>query len=246
MKVIRRLLCVILSIATLLCCFVTASAAEPIAANVGVLTIFSYKGEGTSSWGSTISGHAFIAFKNVSSSSITIGGLNVGSGHEITLGTWGSQPAGYTISPNQSWHKGIWYNLESYLINKHNDMRPRVSLSMNVTMDDVAEINKIIKNNDTWALLNNCSTFATKVWNSVAPDSQKLSAGSPNMPVSLCVDIQSKSGWQINRAVMDITPIGFVNSKGNFESVTFSVSSNNELSYITNINEYVPITSEVA
>lgn len=57
--------------------------------DVGTLTIFSSNDGGSSS--SNISGHAFLAFENTSSESIVVGGLNVGSGHEITFGTWGTK-----------------------------------------------------------------------------------------------------------------------------------------------------------
>lgn len=233
----------------LLCCSVAASAAEPRVAVVGQLTIFSYKGnsEGFSggSLGYVDSGHAFLSFKNTSSQAIKIGGLNVGPGHEITFGLWGSKPAGFTTDPDNGWHKGIWYNLESYLINNYNDMRGRVSLTMYLTMDNVNTINDFIKSCDTWWYDSNCSTFAMVVWNSVAPAGWIVSAGSPNLPVYLCVSIQSKDGWQLNRAIANTAPIGYLDG-GKFVSVKFSPSSNKTLNYSTRINDYIPDTMEVA
>lgn len=178
-----------------------------------------------------------------------MGGLNVGPGHEITFGVWGSKPDGYTTDPDIGWHKGIWYNLESYLINNYNDMRGRVSLTMYLTMENVNTINDLIKNNDTWWPHINCSTFATKVWNSVAPAGWIMSAESPNLhidsPVYLCVSIQSKDGWQLNRAVANTVPIGYL--KGDkFVSVKFSPSGNKALNYSTRINDYIPNTMEAA
>ncbi len=256
MKKLKKLLCVLLSAAMLLCCSVAASAAEPRVTAVGQLTIFSYKGNdedgssgGSGGWGYVRSGHAFLSFKNTSSQAIKIGGLNVGPGHEITFGTWGSKPAGYTTDPDNGWHKGIWYNLESYLINNYNDMRGRVSLTMYLTMDNVNTINDFIKSCDTWDAESNCSTFAMVVWNSVAPAGWIVSAGLPNLhvysPVYLCVSIQSKDGWQLNRAVANIAPIGYLDGD-KFVSVKFSPSSNKTLNYSTRINDYIPNTMEAA
>lgn len=204
MKFTKRLLSVMLALCLVLCCTVTAFAAET-ATTVGTLTIFASNDGGSSSWNT--SGHAFLAFKNTSSSSITIGGLTVAAGEEITFGTWG----------NQSAHTGIWYNLESYFIHNQSAYANRVSLSMSVTQDDVDDINTIIANNDTWALLNNCSSFAVKVWNKVS--STTLNAGTPNTPTSLMSSIKSKTGYKTGRAVQENTNIGYV-SNGKFVSVT--------------------------
>ncbi|MCI6676416.1 MAG: hypothetical protein MSG78_05895 [Clostridiales bacterium] len=88
---------------------------------------------------------------------------------------------------------------------------------MSVTQDDVDDINTIIDNNDTWALLNNCSSFAVKVWNKVS--STSLSAGTPNTPTSLMSSIKSKTGYKTGRAVQENTNIGYV-SNGVFVPVT--------------------------
>lgn len=247
MKNIRKLLCVILSIAALLCCCVSASAAEPKATTVGVLTIFSSAGGGSSSF--STSGHAFLSFKNTSAQQIKIGGLNVNPGHEITFGTWGTKPAGYTIEPDVKWHKGIWYDLEAYLINYDNDLSDRVSLSINITMDDVQNINLIISICDYWSLKENCSTFASAIWNYIAPNNLDLSAGSPNTPTSLSKNIKNKSGYQTKRAVMNITPIGYVNSNGSFVSITLNCQGGHGSTggiHRSRPYNYTPNTLEVA
>lgn len=215
MKKAKKLICFLLSAIMVLSMSVTAFAAEvqPAATNstVGTLTIFSSNDGGSSSWNT--SGHAFIAFKNSSSSSVTVGGINVGSGHEITIGTWG----------NKSQHEGIWYNLESYFANSDSAYGNRVSLSTSVTQSDINTINDIIRNNDKWSLTNNCSSFAVKVWNSVS--STTLSAGSLNTPTSLMSNIKSKSGYQTGRSIGNTTPIGYV-SNGSFVTVTMTRAAN--------------------
>lgn len=116
MKIIRRLLCVLLSIATLLCCCAAASAAEPRTITyMGILSIFAYSDGVGSSAGTE--DHAFLSFKNTSSQQIKLGGLNIGPGLEITMGNWGTKPAGHTLGANDTWYSGLYFNIESHLAN---------------------------------------------------------------------------------------------------------------------------------
>ena len=179
---------------------------------VGVLTIFAANDGSSSSW--STSGHAFFSFKNTSHCPITVGGLTVFVGEEITFGTWG----------NQSAHKGIWYNLESYFINDCEAYGNRVSLSINITQEDIDRINDLIADNDTWAVLNNCSSFATRIWNEIS--TVTLSAGTPNTPTTLMSSIKSKTGYETLRAVQYNTNIGYVNN-GVFVPVTVSTFARN-------------------
>lgn len=219
MKILKKLLCVILSIATLLCCCVSASAVEPRITIVGTFTIFaSSDGKGTSAF---TTDHAFISFKNTYTQQIKIGNLNVNPGHEITIGAWGTPPANHSLGNKETWQNGVCYNVESHLVNYDNELSNRVSLTMGVTMNDVETIKNKISNAGSYNYIsNNCATFAVKVWNSVASSSRKLSAGTPNQPVTLYNNIKTKSGYQSNRSIMNITPVGYVDSKGNFVSIT--------------------------
>lgn len=122
-------------------------------------------------------------------------------------------------------------------------------MTMYLTMDNVNTINDLIKISDTWRFDFNCSTFAMMVWNFVAPAGWIMSAESPNLhidsPVNLCVSIQSKDGWQLNRAVANTAPIGYLDGD-KFVSVKFSPSGNKALNYSTRINDYIPNTMEAA
>ena len=177
---------------------------------VGTLCIFAANDGSSSSW--STSGHAFLAFKNTSGCPITIGGLTVLAGEEVTFGTWGNKAA----------HVGIWYNLESYFVNAQGSYGNRVSLSVNITQDDVDLINIMVANNDTWAVLNNCASFATRLWNEVS--SVTLDAGTPNTPTSLMSSIKSKTGYEIKRNVQYNINIGYV-SNGEFIPVVVSSSA---------------------
>ncbi|MBQ6706874.1 MAG: hypothetical protein IJN07_05155 [Clostridia bacterium] len=197
---------------------------------IGTLSIFAANDGSTSSW--SISGHAFLTFKNTSCSPITVGGLTVWVDNEITIGTWG----------NKEPHDGIWYNLESYIINTYGSYENRVSLSIDITQNDVDLINAVIANNDTWSETNNCSSFATKVWNEVS--SIALSAGTPNTPTSLMLSIKSKAGYETARSVQNNTNIGYM-SNGEFVAATvntwafsagMTAARNNAVEFIVPIN----------
>ena len=144
---------------------------------VAVMRIFAINDGGGSSFNT--SGHAFLSIENTSGSTITVGGLSVEAGKTVTVGTWG----------NKDEHTGLWYNLEGYFQNQSNAYSNAVSLRVSLSSNLLETVSTNIKNNDSWGLLSNCSTFATKIWNSVC--STKVSAGTPNTPTSTVNSIKS-------------------------------------------------------
>lgn len=145
---------------------------------VAELTIFS----DSSSEGSSYStdGHSFVAIKNISSSNIQIGLLSpIAPNKSISIGTWGNQT---------SEHIGIYYNLEALLYSQ-GYYRNTVSLIMQITASQLTTINNFIINNDTWTIPNNCSVFASNLWNSV--NSVWFIGGTPTY---LKTQISSRSG----------------------------------------------------
>ncbi|GMX58160.1 MAG: hypothetical protein YFSK_5020 [Candidatus Yanofskyibacterium parasiticum] len=149
-----------------------------------VLTIFSVS-SGTIS--SSISGHAFITVKNVSTGGLTI---NIGrfsgiaSGKTMSLGTWSN-----TVTTE---HNGLWYNLEAYKLAKNGAFSGRVSVSYLLNATQLNNLNNYIINHDSWSLASPCSSFAVNAWNSVVDSSYRLSAGTPSTPTNLKNNIQSK------------------------------------------------------
>ncbi len=175
-----------------------------------LLSIFSCANDSDNSSINT-TGHAFLTIKNCTYTSIIVGGITVAPYEEISIGTWG----------NQKQHDGIWYNLESYLVNTNQAYQGRVSLTENITRADIDTINTLISKNDEWTYLDNCSSFATGIWNEIS--SVNLNAGFPKTPATLVKSIKSKSGYETNRSIQYNTNIGYVQN-GNFVSV---VSENN-------------------
>lgn len=165
----------------------------PLAAtNVAVLTMYSVPAGGTSSsggstgpnWGT----HSFITVKNISSSNILVGGLSgIAPNRTISVGTWG----------NKNEHTGIWYNLEAKFI-ASGGYSGRVSHSMYLTQTQLDSVNSYIRNHDSWSYLNNCSSFAVGLWNSISSD--KYTAGSPNTPQNLYNSIKD-GAYDTNAAV---------------------------------------------
>lgn len=215
MKKLKKLVAAMLCLVTVLCTTATAFAAEahpesvtasdPVVAEV---TIFSSTGNDDSFI--NLNGHAFISVKNISSSTITVGKMNVGPGLEITLGTRG----------NAEQHTGMWYNVESYKINKLGSYPGRASLTTKITQSDLNLLNVAIVYTNGWSIGAPCSSAAVKLWNTVSDI--KLSDGTPSTPTSLRNSIMSKTGYQLNRPVQYTTPIGYVNLAGKFVSLEYS------------------------
>lgn len=169
---------------------------------VATLTIVSY-GSGGGSTSSDFNGHALLVVVNTSSKTITVGKKSVAKGSSVTIGTFG----------NRSSHKGIWYNVEGY----NTSVLPssRVGLRTALTGSQLSTLNKKINSSDKWTYTSNCSWFACNVWNSVAPSSYKVSAGTPCTPAKLCTSIKKRSGYIKKPSVpfRSIDSIGYYNGK---------------------------------
>lgn len=81
-------------------------------------------------------------------------------------------------------HEGLWLNLDSK-INSMGSNLQNVSIQIPLRQIDLDTVNTNIANNDKWGLLNNCSSFASRIWNSVSADNTKVDAGIINMPANL-------------------------------------------------------------
>ena len=130
--------------------------------------------------------HSFLVVHNLTSSNIVVGHYTVPANKSVTIGTFG----------NISQHKGIWYNVEGvYSVSKH------VSVAKYISSSQLNTMNNKINSNDTWELLKNCSSFASKVWNSIS--STSVSAGAVPTPSTLAASIKSKfsSSYVTNRSI---------------------------------------------
>ncbi|MEA2088860.1 MAG: VWA domain-containing protein [Patescibacteria group bacterium] len=157
-----------------------------------LFTSFSYSLDGGS--------HAFIAVKNVTNKSIDVGKFpNLEIGESLSLGTWGPVPVA-------SEHIGLWYSLESWLIQKQSAYNGRISISyaLNSTMLD--KLTSWVGSHDKWSELQNCSSFAKGVWNEIAPWNYEVSNGwIINTPKTLAENIRNT--WPLEYRITDPLPL---------------------------------------
>ncbi len=169
---------------------------------VAILQIFAWDGtkKKSNERGVSMSGHAFIVISNNTYSYINAGGLAIEKGTGITIGTFN-----FTDK-----HNGLWYGLEGYRYKiGDDDFEDRYSMTMKLTVDQLKKVNEIICKSDTWDVFNNCSTFATNVWNAVALEEDKLNAGKINNPSDLKKSIMNKGDkkYTVNAPIpTDYTP----------------------------------------
>ncbi len=105
--------------------------------------------------------HSFIVFENTGNVSYYIGVYYIDPGETITFGIYG----------NRVENNGVWYNLESHLIDTNTTVpayEGSVSLTIMVDDDDISLIHSYILNNNTWSIDYNCSSFAADVWNQIS------------------------------------------------------------------------------
>lgn len=168
---------------------VSAQSASSI---VAVLTIFAdpnaYSGGSSGDGGiANFGSHAFITVKNLSSSPIQVGKFSgIAYGKTMSLGTWGP------VLPSANEHQGLWYNLEAFKIYNYGIWPGRISLAYGLTASELNTLNSYIISHDSWANLNNCSSFASGAWNASVNSVFRLSAGYPNTPRNLANDIKAK------------------------------------------------------
>lgn len=133
--------------------------------------------------GYNIGVHSFVTVRNVSNNNIAVGWFGVAPGKTMSLGTWG----------NKSEHPGLWYNLETVIINRDGGYSGRVSASYIMTATELSRFNNYVLNHDSHSdVTNNCSTFASGAWNSAVAPSYSLSAGTPNTPKNLANNLKAK------------------------------------------------------
>ena len=129
-------------------------------------------------------GHVWMYFENLTDGDLTVGVYTVPAGQGVSVGAMGN---------SRSDGKGIYYNVEAYMIHKMGGSGT-VGRSMLLTQDQLNTVNATILERNEWSLSsNNCCRFATRVWNSVADNKVSYaflpitvkgrigSGGAPNM-----------------------------------------------------------------
>lgn len=157
--------------------------------DMALLSIFSDNGKGESNFLTRNYGHSFLSVTNLSEENLLVGDMLVMPNETIAVGLWSIFE-----------HFGVWYNIESNYIKEHNKYAERVSLTIGINKDDVAKISEVIKNNNAWTPLYNCSKFALEVWNSVAMENERIESKLLMSPGYLVEEIVKFSGHEESRA----------------------------------------------
>ncbi len=105
-------------------------------------------------------GHTWIYIENLSAQPISVGVIEAAPGEGVSVGTHKYRRAD---------GGGVYYNVEAYMLHQRSSSGV-VSRSMDLTSDQLRQVNETIVNNNDWTLSDNCNRFATRVWNSVSPD----------------------------------------------------------------------------
>ena len=136
-------------------------------------------------------GHAFLVIENISQDILVIGDREVLPLESITIGLW-----------NIKEHFGIWYNIESNYISEYNKYRNRVLITIGINLEDIDSINSEIRACDKWTPIFNCSTFATKLWNLVAEEDEKINDKLLLSPSYLVKEITKFKGHERQKEII--------------------------------------------
>lgn len=158
------------------------------------LSIYSSYGDDSSSSNNIGLGHAWLVVENGTSYTYDFYNTIILPGETFTIGTWGNREDPDT---NKT-HKGAWLNLEAYYGMWD---RSTASLTMTITAEQLETVSEKCISMNEWTAINNCSYFASKVWNAVAPSNLDVSSYffPANFPSTLKKSIKKRAGYQTNR-----------------------------------------------
>lgn len=147
--------------------------------------------------------HAWLIFKNISMSNITVCGRVIGPSQSITLGTYGNAAA----------HTGMWMNLEAHLANKDGTYSNRSSISQEFPSSKIASFNSLVRQYNDWTTLRNCAYAATAIWNGMYPTHSLIQAAVPT-PTYVYNQIVSISGYVKGKPMPYLGWRGYLTSSG--------------------------------
>lgn len=203
------------------------------------LSIYSMHG-GNSSGSSSGDGlgHAWLVIENGTNNEYDFYNTTIEAGETVSIGTWGNVKDPDTGKV----YKGAWLNLEAYYGWGTSNT---ASLTITITEDQLSAVSKKCIDMNDWTLINNCSYFASKVWNSVAPDDMQVSSYffPANFPSTLKKNIQKIEGHQTNRAFESNDNTGYCTNNTTFKyiapsRITFGSSSGSSSSSSRSIGYY--------
>ncbi len=166
MKNMKKLLCLVLVVLTAFSMFTVCASAADSDEYVATITIFS------STSTANALGHSWVYFENISDETITVGAYHLEPDKGVSVGVF----SGKTLADG----RGVYYNVESYLIHNVGSGVGRRSITQKITADQLQNATDTINSSNTWSVVKNCSAFAEKVWNNTCPSKKVWSLGTPS------------------------------------------------------------------
>ena len=99
-------------------------------------------------------------FRNVTDHDVRVGVYTLAPGRGVSVGT---------MHLSRADGPGIYYNVEAYMTHRMGGFGS-VGRTMSLTQAQLDAVNGVILFSNSWSTSNNCCAFATRVWNTVAPD----------------------------------------------------------------------------
>lgn len=170
-------------------------------------------------------GHSWLVIENDTNEMYDFYNTVIGMGETVTIGTWGNCKDPET----QKVYKGAWLNLEAYFGMWRNNT---ASLTMEITATQLSQISKKCISMNEWSAVNNCSYFASKVWNAIAPSNLQVSSYTfpANYPKTLKASIEKKEGYETNRKTAYNDYTGYCPNDTTFKYIIASTIIKNESS----------------
>ena len=155
MNKIKKIVAVIMTVVTILCCFSFLASAEGEKSEEKEYVATVYVCHRTEP--PYLSGHTWLYFVNLTDHTITVGLYSLPKGQGVSVGTFG------TLVRNG---RGLYYNVEGYRYNvlKTTDF---VCLKKNVTQKQLDTMSRKITRSGYWTYLLNCSFSAFTTWDIV-------------------------------------------------------------------------------
>lgn len=128
-----------------------------------ILSINTYDGKRDSEFFVKSYGHSWISIENKLDEDINLLDFVIKKNEVVTISVYGII--------NRSC---VTFNFEPHFINSENRYQDRISLSTNITVDDMLKVEKFIKESSGWEVFKNCSYFTIKLWNTIVKDEYKV------------------------------------------------------------------------
>lgn len=143
------------------------------------LTLISYDGKDECSYLIQSYGHSFLMLQNTSETPLPLTGDAVlAPGESVTFGWWAIDR-----------HLGLWFNVESEYIHKAGRYGERVSVSADLSEEQLTRLRAFLEKNDSYSPLGNCAKKAAACWNEVLPENAII-LGFFATPGELCAELK--------------------------------------------------------